>query len=394
MIPRRLATTLEQRLGQFPAVALFGPRQSGKTTLALALAEARKGKALYLDLENPAHRRRLDDPIAYLQAQRGRLVVLDEIHRVPELFTVLRSEIDARRRLGEKAGQFLILGSAAIDLLRQSSESLSGRIAFVELTPLLPQEVFPVEGAEAAGRLWLRGGFPGSYLADSDLESALWRDAFIRSYLERDIPQFGLRVPAETMLRFWTMLAHSQGALLNANRLAQSLGVNWHTVSHYLDLLVDLLLIRRLPPWTANTGKRLVKAPKIYLRDSGLLHALLNLPSSDDVLGHPVAGASWEGFALEALLAAAPPGSKPYFYRSASGHEIDLVLELTASKRWAFEFKKSLSPTVERGFHVAAADIKVERRFLIYPGQEGYPGPGGVEVMGLLAAVESLSRRA
>ncbi len=259
MIPRLLKPSLENRLKQFPAVALLGPRQSGKTTLALELAEERRNKAIYLDLENSTDRRRLDDPVAYLRAQRGRLVILDEIHRLPEIFAVLRSEIDARRRAGEKSGQFLILGSAALDLLRQSSESLAGRIDFLELTPLQPQEVFPVEGVDAADKLWLRGGFPSSFLADSDNESSLWRAAFIRSYLERDIPQFGVRVPAETIERFWTMLAHTQGGLFNGHRLAQSLGVGWHAVSHYLGLLVDLLLVRRLPPWTANVGKRLVK---------------------------------------------------------------------------------------------------------------------------------------
>ncbi len=389
MIPRLLKPSLENRLKQFPAVALLGPRQSGKTTLALELAEERKTKAIYLDLENPIDRRRLDDPVAYLRAQRGRLVILDEIHRVPEIFSVLRSEIDARRRAGEKSGQFLILGSAALDLLRQSSESLAGRIDFLELMPLQPQEVLPVEGVDAADKLWLRGGFPSSFLADSDNESSLWRAAFIRSYLERDIPQFGVRVPAETIERFWTMLAHTQGGLFNGHRLAQSLGVGWHAVSHYLGLLVDLLLVRRLPPWTANVGKRLVKSPKIYLRDSGLLHSLLNLPTLNDVLGHPIAGASWEGFAMEAILAAAPDGTKPHFYRSATGHEIDLVLELSASRRWAFEFKKSLSPKIEKGFHVACADIKAERRILVYPGQDVYPGTGGMEVMPLLDATRA-----
>ena len=392
MIPRLLKPALENRLKQFPAVALLGPRQSGKTTLALELAGERKNKAVYLDLENPTDRRRLDDPVAYLRAQRGRLVILDEIHRVPEIFAVLRSEIDARRRAGEKSGQFLILGSAALDLLRQSSESLAGRIDFLELMPFQPQEVVPLEGADAADKLWLRGGFPGSFLADGDTESSRWRSAFIRSYLERDIPQFGVRVPAETIERFWTMLAHTQGGLFNGERLAQSLGVGWHAVSHYLGLLVDLLLVRRLSPWTANVGKRLVKSPKIYLRDSGLLHSLLNLPTLNDVLGHPSAGASWEGFAMEAILAAAPDGAKPYFYRSATGHEIDLVLELSASRRWAFEFKKSLSPRIEKGFHVACDDIKAERRILVYPGQDAYPGSGGTEVTPLLDAVKAAGK--
>lgn len=390
MIPRLLHATLDERLKHVPAVALIGPRQSGKTTLALEIGAKRKAKSVYLDLESPADRRRLDDPLAYLESQRGKLVILDEIHRTPELFSLLRGEIDARRRAGEKAGQFLILGSAAIDLLRQSSESLAGRIEFLELTPLLPQEIAAQSNAQIDS-LWLRGGFPSSFLAADEAHSRRWRDAFIRSYLERDIPQFGIRVPAETLERFWTMLAHTHGGLVNAQRLAQSLGASWHTVAHYIDLMSDLLLLRRLQPWTANTGKRLVKSPKLYLRDSGLLHALLNLTTLDDVLGHPVAGASWEGFAVEALIAAAASGTKTYFYRSASGHEIDLVLEFSSTRRWALEIKKSRSPAIERGFHVAADDIKAKRRIVVYTGAETYKGASGVEVMPLIDAVNAVA---
>jgi hypothetical protein len=390
MIPRLLEPELNTRLRQFPAVALIGPRQSGKTTLAMAVAERRKGGAVYLDLEKPGDRRKLADAESYFEAHRGELIVLDEIHRTPELFTVLRGEIDARRRAGEKTGQFLILGSAAIDLLRQSSESLAGRIDFLELTPFLPQEIAKTNGGKRLDALWLRGGFPQSFLATTDAESDRWRQAFIRSYLERDIPQFGIRVPAETLERFWTMLAHTHGGLLNAQRLAQSLGVSWSSVSHYLDLMSDLLLLRRLKPWSANTGKRLVKQPKVYLRDSGLLHALLNLPALDDVLGHPVAGESWEGFAIEAILAAAPSGTKPYFYRSATGHEIDLVLEFSGTRRWAIEIKKSSAPTIERGFHVAAADIAAKRKLLVYSGTEAYKN-GDVEIVPLLNAIEAVA---
>jgi hypothetical protein len=358
----------------------------GKTTLARALAPEEKG-TIYLDLENPADQRRLDDPIAFLSAHGDRLVILDEIHRAPEIFTVLRSQIDERRRQGRKAGHFLILGSASLELLKQSSESLAGRIAHLELPPLQVQEV-PEDQSQ---QLWVRGGFPDSFLAADDEASFAWRQAFIRSYLERDIPQFGIRVPALTLERFWTMLAHSQGGLLNAQRLAASLGVAWHSAAHYLDLMVDLLLIRRLQPWSSNEGKRLVKSPKIYVRDSGLLHALLNLPTLHDLLGHPVAGESWEGHAIEAILAAAP-SARAYFYRTATGAELDLVLEFSATRRWAFEFKRSLAPQVGKGFHIACDDIDASRRILVYPGQEAFPAKGSIEVMPLLEAVSAVNQ--
>jgi len=391
MIDRQLKALVLKRLAQFPCVALLGPRQVGKTTLARAIADELPGQAIYLDLENPAHRRRLDDPAAYLGAHDDKLVVLDEIHRAPALFEVLRGQIDERRRMGRPAGHFLILGSAALDLLKQASESLAGRILPIEMWPLLPQEVGG-QGLGALDRVWVRGGFPGSFLAPDEEASFTWRRAFLRSYLERDIPQFGVRVPAETLERFWTMLAHGQGGLLNAQRLAASLGVTWHTAAHYLDLMVDLLLVRRLQPWAANTGKRLVKSPKVYVRDSGLLHTLLGLPTLDDVLGHPVAGPSWEGHAIEAILAAAPASARAYHYRSAVGHEIDLVLEFSASRRWALAFKKSSAPHVEKGFHIACEALRAERRFLVYPGAEAWPASGGVEVKALLGAVAAVAQ--
>ncbi len=387
MLHRDLQTLVGKRLEQFPCVALLGPRQVGKTTLARTIAAEREEPSLYLDLENPSDRRRLDDAPAFLSQHQDKLVVLDEIHRVPELFEILRGQIDDRRRAGRQHGHFLVLGSANLDLLKQSSESLAGRITHLELRPLQPQEL---DDAGSMERLWVRGGFPGSFLTPDDEASFAWRLSFIRSYLERDIPQFGIRIPAETLERFWTMLAHGQASLLNAQRLSSSLGVSWHTVTHYLDLMVDLLLVRRLQPWANNTKKRLVKSPKLYVRDSGLLHALLNLPNLHEILGHSVAGPSWEGHAIEALIAAAPTGTKPYFYRSATGHEIDLVLELSASKRWAIEIKRSSAPKLEPGFHLAADHLKADRRLLVYPGVEPFPAPGGVEVMPLLDAVAAL----
>ncbi|HXC25388.1 MAG TPA: ATP-binding protein [Gemmatimonadaceae bacterium] len=390
MIRRSIEDFVRIRLEQFPCVAILGPRQVGKTTLAQSIV-AQRGpeQAVYLDLENPADRRRLDDPRAFLDTQDGKLVVLDEIHRTPEIFTVLRGVIDDRRRKGQRAGHFLILGSVALDLLKQSSESLAGRMTHIEMPPFQPQDL-PSADPAALETLWVRGGFPDSFLAPTDDVSFAWRQAFIRSYLERDIPQFGLRIPAETLERFWTMLAHTQGGLLNAQRLASSLGVNWHTAQHYLDLMVDLLLVRRLQPWARNTGKRLIKSPKIYVRDPGLLHTLLNIPTAYDLLGHPVAGASWEGYAIEALIAAAPPTARAYFYRTATGIELDLVLELSASRRWVFECKRSTAPQLRKGFHLACQDVEAERRMLVYAGSVSYPGAGGVEVMPLLDAVKAV----
>lgn len=382
-IPRLQDPLLRRRLEQFPAVALLGPRQVGKTTLALQLAATTP--SLYLDLEASADLARISEPSLFLQRHADKLVILDEVQRLPGLFAELRGLIDAGRRQGQANGRFLLLGSASVELIRQSSESLAGRIAFLELGGLHALEL----GADALDKLWIRGGFPGSTLAATDGDSAEWRRQFIRTYLERDIPQLGPRLPAETLRRFWTMLAHGQGSLLNAAELGRSLGVDGKTVGRYLDLLVDLLLVRRLPPLLANVGKRLVRSPKVLVRDSGLVHTLLGLGDADAVLGHPVAGASWEGFVIETLLAVAPQGCQGWFYRTAAGAEIDLVLEWSLQRRWAIEVKRSLSPRLGKGFHQARADLQPERTFVVTPSATGYPMADGVEVMGLaeLAAV-------
>jgi predicted AAA+ superfamily ATPase len=382
-IPRLQDPLLRRRLEQFPAVALLGPRQVGKTTLALQLAATTP--SLYLDLEASADLARISEPSLFLQRHADKLVILDEVQRLPGLFAELRGLIDAGRRQGQANGRFLLLGSASVELIRQSSESLAGRIAFLELGGLHALEL----GADALDKLWIRGGFPGSTLAATDGDSAEWRRQFIRTYLERDIPQLGPRLPAETLRRFWTMLAHGQGSLLNAAELGRSLGVDGKTVGRYLDLLVDLLLVRRLPPLLANVGKRLVRSPKVLVRDSGLIHTLLGLGDADAVLGHPVAGASWEGFVIETLLAVAPQGCQGWFYRTAAGAEIDLVLEWSPQRRWAIEVKRSLSPRLGKGFHQARADLQPERTFVVTPSATGYPLADGVEVMGLaeLAAV-------
>ncbi len=368
MIERITRRTVAALLDRHPVVGLLGPRQVGKTTLALEIAAQRP--SVYLDLEAPTDRAKLTDPELYLAAQDGALVILDEIQRMPDLFPVLRGVIDRRRRAGEKTGQFLILGSASIDLLRQSSESLAGRIVYRELTPILADEL---PNPDQLDLLWARGGYPESFLAKDESTSREWRDAFVTTYLERDIPQLGPRIPAETLRRFWTMLAHQQGALLNAARLAGALGISGQTVGRYLDLMTDLLLVRRLQPWAGNTGKRLVRAPKTYLRDSGLLHSLLGLSRLDSILGHPVAGASWEGMVIENLIAASPSAASAHFYRTSAGAELDLLLELGGGQLWAIEVKRSLSPSVSKGFHLACEDVQASQRYIVYPGSERFP---------------------
>ena len=367
MISRTALHDIQLGLREAPAVCLLGPRQVGKTTLAHHLAEEMDG--VYLDLESPADQARLSDPEAYLSIHLDKLVVLDEVHRLPGLFQPLRGLIDRARRQGNTTGRYLLLGSASLDLLRQSGESLAGRLHFTELTPLHVGE----PSGSTLETHWLRGGFPNSLLAANDAVSLRWRQNFIRTYLERDIPQFGARLPSATMSRLWTMLAHRQGAPLNLAELARSLGADTRTVAGYIDLLDDLFLLRRLPPWHANVGKRLVKSPRIFLRDCGVLHALLGLGTLDDLLAHPVAGASWEGFVIENLLANAPDGARAHFFRTGGGAEIDLVLEWPGGALWTVEIKRSSAPTPSRGFYEACADLRPARRFLVYPGTERYP---------------------
>lgn len=384
MIDRNLIATAAARLRQFPAVLLIGPRQAGKTTLARRLAAA---GSVYLNLEEPADAAKLTDAIGYLRAHRGRLVVIDEVHRAPGLFRALRVLIDERIRDGEAAGQFLLLGSAAPDQLGQSDENLAGRIAYLELGPLDIREI----GVDHAARLWVRGGFPSSFLAGSDAQSVEWRQQFIQTYLERHVPQLGPRVPAETLRRLWTMLAHGQGGLLNMAALARSLAVDGKTVARYVDLLVDLLLVRRLAPFHANVRKRLVKAPKLYVRDSGLVHTLLRLDDEDSVLGHPIAGPSWEGFVLETLIRAVPDRAQPSFYGTATGVGVDLVLELPGNRLWAIEIERRLLPRVARGTRVAVEDIRPDRTFLVHAGEERYSAGGEIEVISLVEMARVLA---
>jgi hypothetical protein len=379
---------VEEALSREAAVAILGPRQVGKTTLALAIAEKRN--AFYLDLQSPDDREKLGNPALFLEALADRLVILDEVHRTPALFESLRGIIDKGRREGKGIGRFLILGSASLDLLRQSGETLAGRIAYVDLGPITAREV--PDDHPTRERLWLRGGFPQSYLAADDRRSFQIRRDFIRTYLERDVPMFGPRLPATTIERLWTMLAHLQGSLSNASELARSLEVSVHAVTRYIDLLCDLLLVRRLQPYHANIGKRLVKSPKVYVRDSGIVHALLGLRSAEELAGHPVSGASWEGFVLETLIAALPWRSVPMFYRTAAGAEVDLIIEHASGRVWAVEIKRSLSAKPARGFYSAVDAIRPERSFVVYAGAERYPISETIEAIPLRALVDELAQ--
>ena len=387
MIKRRIKQQVKDALNRQAAIALIGPRQVGKTTLAQEIGE--ESGALYLDLEDSEDRRKLSDAKLFLEQYEDRLVILDEIHRVPELFQTLRGVIDKGRRKGKRTGRFLILGSASIDLLRQSGESLAGRIEYVDMQPLDVTEIGTDEGA--LNRLWIQGGFPDSFLARNEMDSFKGRKNFIRTYLERDVPQFGPRIPAETLERLWAMLAHSQGTMLNASRLAAGLSLTAPTVTKYVDLLVDLLLVRRLRPLHANISKRLVKAPKVYVRDSGLLHALLGIEDYNTLSGHPVVGASWEGFVIENVLSVVSYRTLASYYRTSAGAEVDLVLEFPGlTEKWAIEIKRGLSAKLNKGFYNAVEDIQPDKTFIVYAGDERYPVSEGVEAISVMEMAQLL----
>lgn len=390
MIQRRLENTVREALARSSSVALMGPRQVGKTTIALNISES--FASIYLDLESRLGLEKVRDIRAFHEANRENLIILDEVQRLPELFAELRGIIDEERRRGNKSGLFLFLGSASIDLLQQSGESLAGRIAYLELYPVNALEYSDGE-SEKINTLWLRGGFPESLLADSTGDSLEWRLDFIKTYLERDIPQLGPRIPAATLERFWTMLAHNQGSVLNAAHLARNLDVSGVTIGRYLDLMTDLLLIRRLKPWTFNIGKRLVRSPKIYVRDSGITHALLNIEGYNNLLGHPVVGGSWEGFVIENIMSVAPPRMQPYYYRTPGGAELDLVLEFAGGEKWAIEIKRSSSPKLSKGFHVACEDIQPDKKFVIYSGTDTFPMAEDVTAISLYGLMNEIVKR-
>jgi predicted AAA+ superfamily ATPase len=387
MIDRDLKKDIETALARQASVALIGPRQVGKTTLALEIAKSRP--SIYLDLESTRDRSKLIEPHLFFKQHEGKLVILDEIHRVPEIFQELRGIIDERRRQGNKSGQFLMLGSAAIELLNQSSETLAGRIEYVKMGTLNLLEIGETKGS--LDKLWLRGGFPDSFLAANEADSFSLRENFIQTYLERDVPMFCPRIPAETLRRLWTMLAHNQGGLLNASKLASNLAVSSPTITSYIDLLVDLLLVRRLEPYSSNVGKRLVKSPKTYVRDSGLLHALLNIETMDELFSHPVVGASWEGFVIENILSILPPRAHASFYRTAAGAEVDLVIDFGHKRGiWAIEIKRGLSPKIEKGLRHGIADLKPRKSFIVYSGEESYPVGQDIKILSLLALMKEI----
>lgn len=374
MLTRLAHDSLKERLALQPAAVLLGPRQVGKTTLATTLASEFPG-ALFLDLEQEPDRARLANPQLFLAQYRDRLVILDEVQVMPELLSALRPEIDALR----KPGRFLLLGSASGKLLNQGSESLAGRVSYLELAPFLLAETG--QEGDAWKKLWLRGGFPSSFTASTDRVSALWRADFLKTFLTRDLPQAGVTIPAETLRNFWRMCGHLNGQLFNASRIGQALGGMSHaTIGRYLDLFVDAMMLRRLEPLFSNLGKRLVKSPKVYVRDSGLLHALLNIQSFDDLLGHPVVGHSWEGFVIEQIASDMPAFSEINFYRTASGAELDVVVT-TGDRRIGYETKFSQSPKVGKGFWNACEDLGVERAYVVAPVTDPYPLAENVQVI-------------
>lgn len=386
MIQRIIQRKLIDSLRNMPVVVILGPRQVGKTTLALDLATSTVDKPIhYLDLELNSDLAKLDDAEAYLRRFENQLLVIDEVQRKPELFPVIRALVDLRKRNGERAGHFLLLGSASRDLLQQSSESLAGRIRYLELHPFSVNELnisdplgFNLE------KLWFRGGFPDSYLAESEIESQNWRRDFISTYVEKDIPLFGPQVPATRMKRFWSMLSHYHGQQAVLTEIAKSLEVSHTTARNYLDILQDFFMVRQVHPWSGNTKKRLVKTPKVYIRDTGLLHSLLNISSFDQLLGHPAVGASWEGFVIENILNQIPANWTASYYRSTNQAEIDLVLEFGSKEVWGIEIKKSSAPTISSSFHRACEDIGATKKYVVYSGADRFPMRGDIEAVGLI----------
>lgn len=360
MIPRpRVIERIDETFRVHSVAALLGPRQCGKTTIARMIAQQRP--SVYFDLENPIDARRLETPMRTLDKLKN-LVIVDEVQRKPELFELLRVLVDRP----DNPARFLLLGSASPYLVKGVSESLAGRIGFTDLSGFDLTEI----GAGQHERLWLRGGFPRAYLADDDPASMLWRDDFIRTFLERDIPQLGITIPAETLRRFWTMIAHYHGQIWNAATFARSLGTSENTARRYLDILAGAYMIRVLPPWFENIRKRQVKAPKVYIRDSGILHALLQLQTQADLQGHPKLGSSWEGFAIEQIICALETRDT-YFWATHAGAELDLLI-MAQGKRFGFELKYADAPARQRSMLIALEDLHLDHLWVVYPGDQSY----------------------
>jgi uncharacterized protein len=388
MLKRVLEKKIIEISKETPAVAILGPRQVGKTTLALNISKKLKN-VNYLDLESPRDIAKLEDPYLFFSSQKNKTIILDEIQRMPNIFPVLRGIIDEKRRSGKKDISFLILGSASIDLLKQSSESLAGRISYTYLSGFTLLELEQNKKLDIRN-LWLRGSFPDSFLSKNNTLSSNWRENFIKTYIERDIPQLGPRIPSVKLRRLWTIISHLQGTNINVSKLAQNIDVSNTTINRYLDLLEELFLIRRIYPFIRNTKKRLVKTPLTYVRDSGIVHQLLGIKNYEDLLAHPVAGKSWEGFVIDNIIETSPEGTKYYYYKTSAGAEIDLILELPKKKIWAIEIKKSTIPKIKKGFHIAQKDIKPNKSFIVYSGKETYPVSNSTHVISLLGILKKL----
>lgn len=385
MIHRQITDICIAEIEITPAVVLLGARQVGKTTLAQTIAKQKA--SIYLDLESPEDLAKLADPNRFLQDNNDKLIIIDEIQCAPDLFAVLRGVIDKNRAAGKEGEQFLLLGSASMDLLRQSSESLAGRISYLEMSGLNALET----SDDNVRNLWLRGGLPDSYLAKSDTIAMQRLENIIRTYLERDIPQMGFRVAATRLRRLWTMLAHLQGETVNYSKLASNLEVDRKTVNHYIDILTELLLVRRIEPWSANVKKRLVKSPRYYVRNSGILHRLLGIGTYDALLSNPILGKSWEGFAIENIHSVLPRLAQTYFYRTATGAEIDLVIRMPNSEVWAAEIKHGVAPKVGKHFNRVCDDVGAVQKYIVYGGDDEFPVGKDTRVISLERLMQKLS---
>lgn len=391
LFERRATALLRQALNSMPVVALVGPRQVGKTTLAMQLSKQTTKKTTYLDLESDQDFNKLSDPELFLQRFENELLIIDEVQRMPDLFRVLRGLVDKRRRQGETTAHFLLLGSSSRELLQHSSESLAGRIRYIELTPFTADELLLNNAFnEHSDTLWFRGGFPDSYLSTTDDESRLWRDDFIATYMERDLPLMGVGISPAQLKRFWKMLAHYNGNVVNHSEIGRSLGLSHTSIRNYLDTLTDFYMVRQLPPWSGNLKKRLVKSPKVYIRDTGILHSLLKISTRDALLGHPLAGGSWEGFIVETLLSVIDNRWDACYFRTATQVELDLILTAPNGDVWAIEIKRASAPKASRGFHEACNDVQANRKWVIYPGADRYPLTHGAEAIGLAEVLHEL----